>query len=265
MTGPNIKIKRVLGNELKEFEPQLKALEANAEYPYGTDTFRIDHGKSYSAFFERLGQPMFHLAMAGTQVVGCAVGVLRTLGTEARRCWYLCDLKVHPDYRRRGIPAQLFRHGLFGNYLKCPRGYAVSMNPPEGPNRVVGILKRFPYVPIAHVADLHVFGLTFDQIQSVLGSVNEIKGPVSFVTLAGKKDLIMTQTGEPMNVLHAQFGPKTADAQSPHAGAIHMMCAPATSQLAALLNKTFDRSASASIVAHGMGRQNWDFVLTSDI
>ena len=246
----------------------LQSLEAIAEYPLGNDHFRIDHGDAYFRFFERLGEPRFHVAMDGQRIVGCAAGVLRRVprGAGTVRAWYLCDLKVHPDYRRQGIPARLFRKGLLPNYFRCGRAYAISMNPPDGENPVVRVTERLPFFPIGKLAELRFYSLDADAAAATMQAIAEIVGPCSWLSLQGTKDLILRSTGGPLRLLHLQHGPLAEPgAVRPEAGALHMVCAPEGSRLATLLDARFACSATASVIGYRVQRTGWEFVLTSDI
>ena len=106
-----IKIKALTQDNWFQYSEGLQKLENIAEYPFGTDFFKIDHGPSYFSFFERLGDPLFQIALVDDRIVACASGVIRAIpvGNRITKSWYLCDLKVHPDFRAQRIPAKLFR------------------------------------------------------------------------------------------------------------------------------------------------------------
>jgi hypothetical protein len=263
-----ITIKALTRKNWTSYSSGLQELESVAVYPYGSDSFRINHGSSYFSFFERLGEPLFHIALDGNKIVACAAGVLRKIPTSGGmlKSWYLCDLKVHPNYSDQRIPARLFRKGLFLNYLRGQRAYAVSMNPKDKPNRVVEITKRFPFFPITLVGEINIYGLNFEQMNLVSDQLSSEMGSISYLSLSGKKDLIMRSTGASMKVLHVQHGPMAEpQLQKPQEGFTHMVCAPKLSTLDNLLNSKFSVAATASILAHRMSKIDWDFILTSDI
>lgn len=247
---------------------RLQELESVAEYPYGDDFFKLDHGQSYFSFFERLGDPIFHIAVDGEKVVACAAGVLRSIPTSKGilKSWYLCDLKVHPSYRSQRIPARLFRKKLFLNYLRCGRAYAVSMNPNEGENRVVKITEKLPYFPIGFEALLNIYSMDWPQMNDMAANIEKIVGPISYLSLAGKKDLVMKSTGSRLDLIHVQHGP-LAEKQilEPQKNSTHMICAPKDSALDSVLNSRIPISATASVIGYRMRNVDWSFVLTSDI
>jgi hypothetical protein len=153
-------------------------------------------------------------------------------------------------------------------YLQCRRGYAISMNPGDGsPNRIVRMMGHFRWARSALATQLSLFSLDTDTMTRVRPVVERHRGPVSFLSLAGKKDIVLASTGRPMPLLHAQFGPcAEAGASAPQPGHVHMLCAPENDALALELGALgLARSASASVIQHRMGHVDWRFVLTSDI
>ena len=79
-----IEIKALEKKDRQIFGPRLQAFETRAEYPYGDDFFKLDHGANYFAFFERLGEPLFHVAIDDDRIAACAAGVLRTLEIDGK-------------------------------------------------------------------------------------------------------------------------------------------------------------------------------------
>ncbi len=253
------------------WQPGITALEAGAWYPLGEDRFRIDHGVDYFAFFRRLGALRYYVAEVDGEVVAVAAGVLRRVplveGGPLKRCWYLCDLKVRPDHRGAHLPLRMLSRAFPLNYLRCPRGYGISMNPPGGANRMVRLLQRFRWASATLGATLELFSLDAVEMNRARAFVETHRGPISFLSLAGKKDIVMEGTGRPMPLLHVQFGPLAeAGAPAPVPGSVHMLCAPVGDPLAAGLRRLgFTPSATASVIQHRMGSSDWRFVLTSDI
>jgi len=239
------------------------------EYPYGHDFFKIDHGESYFSFFDRMGVPHFNIAISDNKTVACGCGVIRFIpkGTKFKKVWYLCDLKVHPNTRGKGISKHLFKKNLLFNYLRCSRGYTISMNPLVGKNRVIEIIKRFPLVPFKFESSLYFFEISRDEAKSIEEDARKIIGkPIKFIHLGGIKDIVLKSTGKPMPLFHAQYGPMA----DPNAHRIaeegrYMFCAAESSDLFKFLYRHFEVAASASILAHRMHGFNWDFILSSDV
>ena len=247
----------------------IAALERGTSYPLGDDRFELDHGGDYFAFFDRLGETVYEVALDGGRVVGVSARILRS---RPVRCWYLCNLKVYPEYRGQRIAARFARHALLGAYTRCGRGYGISMNEPgRGENRVARLVDRLRMVPF-HAADLELFSLDASAMAELRPIVERHRGPTSYLSLAGKKDLVLETTGAPLPLLHVQFGPcaeRGLDDVAP--GHTHMLCAPAGDALALdLVAHGAEPSATATVLHHRMpkpsnGAGRFDFVLTSDI
>lgn len=127
----NLRFLHVPAAGLSPYAPALRRLEAAVTYPIadGADRFRIDHGADYHPFFSGLGEAHFVLAIdkdredrkdrkdrkdPGDQVVGAMAGVLRRAQVDGRSIAsvYLGDLKLHRDYRGRGVIPRLLLFAL---------------------------------------------------------------------------------------------------------------------------------------------------------
>ncbi len=75
------------------FGARIQALEANSTYPLGAERFRIDHGRDYFAFFERMGELLYLAALERDEVIAVGACVLRDVPlVDARssvKAWYL--------------------------------------------------------------------------------------------------------------------------------------------------------------------------------
>jgi len=247
------------------------ALEASASYPLGADRFRIDHGSDYFAFFDRLGELRYEIALDRDRVVGVGAGILRTgvpFGDRARSAWYLCDLKVHPDYRGRWIPFSIARRAVPKSYVRCPRCYAISMNPSGGTNPVVTLLQRWRLLPLQASPILFVYSLDAEGMRTAIPLLEAYRGAApTYLSLGGIKDIVLESTGRPMQLVHAQFGPfAERGVPEPIEGAVHMFCSPSEDALARDLARAgISPSASATVLHHGMAECDFRFVLTSEI
>lgn len=241
----------------------IAALEEGAWYPLGDDRFRIDHGEDYFAFFDRLGKATFEVALDGDEVVAVVARVLRR---EPIRCWYLCDLKVRPSHRGRRIASRFVRHAFVPAYLRCGRGYAISMNEPGGgENRVERLMRRLRMVRFG-TARLELFQLDQGEADAARSTIEAHRGPVSYRSLGGVKDIVLESTGAPMPLLHAQFGTCAEPGGGTVDGAVHMLCTPAGDALSSELARLGHApSATATVMHHRMRKLPFDFVLTSDI
>jgi hypothetical protein len=267
-----MKFLRVGAKDRARLHASLEALEAIATYPLGQDSFKISHGADYFAFFDRLGELHYHAAVDGERVAAVGAGVVRKVpfgeGGPLRPAWYLCDLKTHPDFRGRHLPLKLLSSAFLFNYLRCPRGYAITMNPGDGsPNRIVRLMKHFRWAPARVATTLQLFSLDSARMAASQPILVRHRGPVSYLSLSGKKDIVLESTRQPMKLLHAQFGPCAEAGQpAPADGAVHMFCVPEGDALLAELRTTgLEPSASATVIEHRMKGCDWRFVLTSDI
>lgn len=191
--------------EWRIFQSRIADLEKGTSYPLGEDRFEIDHGADYFAFFTRLGQLHYYVVLDGERVVAVAAAILRRVPPASRekpkKVWYLCDLKVHPEYQGRYLPVSIFVHAFPKLYPHCSRRYAVSMDADsERPNRVARMLKSFPLAPMAIATRLGIISLDAKQIQEVAPVLQEHFGCVSYLSLAGKKDIILQSTRSDVTV-----------------------------------------------------------------
>ncbi len=267
----DVRIHRVFTRDRAAWGPRIQTLEGTATYPLGEDSFRIDHGADYFSFFDRLGSDLHYYVVAdGDRALAVGAGVVRRvpIGGVTRECWYLCDLKVHPDGRGRRLPLRILSRGFVPGYWRCRRGYAVSMDPAGGePNRIARLLGRFRWARLSAAATLRIYSLDGPAMRRAQPLVERHRGPTGFLSLAGVKEIVLASTGRPMPLLHVQFGP-CADPRlrEPQPGSVHMLCAPAGDPLATELESTGVRpSATATVIQHRMDDADWRFVLTSDI
>lgn len=266
-----LRVVTVAGRGRERWAEGIRALAEEATYPLGDDRFRIDRGADVFAFLDRLGTPVLELALAGERVVAMSARVLRR---RPRRAWYLCDLKVHPEFRGRRIAARFVRHAFARAYARCGRGYAVSMNGPgEDPstNPVARLVERIGFVPF-RTHGLELFELGPDEERALRPVIEARRGPLWHLSLAGVKDIVLESTGAPMPLLHAQWGPCAAPAAAPGSvpsigpGQRSMLCAPAGDPLgAALVAAGLRPTATATVLHHRLGPGPLDFLLTSDI
>ena len=265
-------IRELHDEEWKVFESRIADLEKGTSYPLGEDRFEIDHGEDYFAFFTRLGQLHYYVVLDGDRVVAVVAAILRAVpparGKKSRTVWYLCDLKVHPEYRGRYLPVSIFRRAFPKLYPLCSRAYAISMDADGArPNRVARMLKRFPIAPMSIATQLGIVSLDAEQMREIEPILRDHFGGVSYLSLEGKKDIILQRTRSRMPLLHVQFGPCAEQGHpEPLDDCVHMFCVSMEHPLLEMLkHQAIDLSATATVIHHGMEGWDWEFILTSDI
>jgi hypothetical protein len=263
----------MLGPEDRDpWREAVTALEEGITYPLGLDRFSLDHGSDYFAFFDRMGAVVTHGYSDGDDVVAIGTGVFRqgprSKGGPLEDYWYLCDLKVRRSHRGKRLPWKLFGLSVPRHYVRCGRGYGVTMNPGDGTlNPVVRLVSNFTLAPVSVGTQLLFFSLDARQVREAMDTIRSHRGHTTFRGLSGVKDLILESTGEPMPLLHAQFGPFADHGNAvPQEGFVHMLCSPQGDPLSnALLGHGFSVSATATVLHHRMQDWDWSFILTSDI
>jgi hypothetical protein len=261
---------RLKTSERVLWEPKLRKLEALIDYPFGFDRFRIDHGKDYFNFFDRLGDTVCYLAADGDELAAIGVAVMRYLPQRNKtvKAWYLCDLKVSPEFRGRKLTTMLFKAGLFSSYLKCSKAYCISMNPSDGkPNSVVTLLGKMPWVPLQSAGQLQIYSVDYSSMQAISPILRRTKGKLSYLSHSGRKDLILKSNNALIPLLHVQHGPladKGLDGPQPRFS--HMFCCLESDPLhTALKEAQHHPIATASLLHYNMKNCDWSFVLTSDL
>lgn len=267
-----MKLVRVAREDRPRFEERLARFDRHWSYPYGDDRFRLDHGREYYAFFDRLGEVSAHAFVEGDEIVGVGIAVLRSVpfqrGGPARRTWYLCDAKVDPAHRGQNLSFRAAGRQFLQHYLRAPRAYGITMNPGDGTeNGVVRHALRYRLAPLSVAGTLGIYSLDEGAMRALEPLLVRHRGPVSYLSLAGKKDLVMESTKSRLPLLHVQFGPcAERGVAAPVPGQTHMFCALAGDALSAELEaERVKPSATATILAHRMHDCDWQFVLTSDI
>ena len=117
----NLKYHIVDEKGIAPFVPELRALEEQIEYPLddGSGGFTIDHGDAYYSFFLQQGiKVRFLIITNNNTVVGSITGVWKniTFGERDYMGLYAADLKLNPDFRKKGI----HRKALWHLFIRWP-------------------------------------------------------------------------------------------------------------------------------------------------
>ncbi len=226
-----MKIQFLYAQEMSPYQDQLRALEEEIQYPIadGADFFTIDHGDDYTAFFRKMGDARFLLAVDRDRVVGtiCAVVRTATKGGRTYRTFYASDLKLSPDVRGKGLWKKMGWKGLFlalrpsilkdwrmvyvaamqgerGDVTRAGKGMNVSKL--GAPTARLSIY----FVEPARLAALRVEGAPPPPSGAGLDLSPDAPASVTapgWTSTAGCKDLRLRSTGEPWPLVHLPLGP----------------------------------------------------------
>lgn len=256
-------------DEWQKYNQACTQLEEGIQYPLDHDYFELDHGKDYYAFFRRLGHLRFFAAITAEDEVAGVIAAIKRPDCSATlaNSWYLADLKVALKHQGLHVPRMLFAH-----MIEClPRDqikfYGICMNESDGRNRIVPLLKRVSSLPLQEGEQLNMYNLTAQQVTHLSTAIIEHKQEFGFLSLAGKKDLIMQSNQQPLPLLHFQFGPfadfQIMQSQQDHA---HLISLAASDPLNRILQQTkIELFGTASTIVYGITEVNWSEILTSDI
>lgn len=256
------------------------------KYPLGEDTFKIDHGKNYFNFFRRLGEPFYYVIFKDQKVVGTICYVYRKIGSE--HVMYLCDLKFDPVVRGTGLMTKVMYRTVPTCLLRTNKFYAISMNDTENsPNRIMsmgkGMGQRYG-IDIESGGTLYLYSLDYDQMCFVHDlvewhktSIRGVDKTISYVSLKGIKDLVITSNDEStyvMKLLHVSYidakntssDTNGTSFSTPLIGYTHMFCTHKNSELVQDL-KQFNilPSSTAQIIHYNMDQFDWEIIQTCDI
>jgi GNAT superfamily N-acetyltransferase len=225
----DLRLVHVEAPDLGPFVPGLRALEAAIPYPAGSEQFTIDHGPDYHPFFSGIGQSHFALAWSGDAVLGNVVGVRKQVacGVRLLEALYICDLKVAPTQRGRGLARRLLAYGLwrllvspklrrarllFGAAMRGQRGDVTRSARGATPLKLARPWARCDLylVPPAALASLQPGSCPppppDDQgLDLSPQPTHQLPGLAS---TAGRKDLRLAPDGRPWPLVHLPLGPR---------------------------------------------------------
>ena len=267
-----MKFHRIATAEREMFQEGIVSIETIAKYPLGKDFFQIDHGLDYFAFFDRLGKVNYYVMHEDNIVGAVGAGILRQIpyqqGEAPMSAWYLCDLKVHPNYQRRNLSLRILTHAIVDGIRECSCSYTISMNPGDGsPNRWVKVIGKYSRIKFTTSTQLGIYSLDAATMSYIAPLIIKHRGDISYMSLKGIKDLRLQSTGNILPLVHVQWG-ANVEKSTPEVipGYTHMFCVPSDDELARALGRSdIYPGASASVVSHGMNNSDWRFIVTSDI
>lgn len=265
----SFKIIELQDSNWQAYQTACLALESNIEYPLAEDKFTINHGADYFAFFRRLGKLRFFIALSEENTLAGVIAAVKrpAVAASLANAWYIADLKVMPKFRNLQLPKILFAHL---KTLACEKNfcfYGVCMDEANGHNKVVPMLKRSSQFPLDVGPKLSMYNLNAKQMQSLMIEFQNHNQPIGFLSLQGKKDLILQSTQRALPLLHVQSGPFAEyNIQSPKPNYAHLICLPGDHWLLPHIHALgIALFASATPISYGIQTVNWGEVLTSDI
>lgn len=262
---------RINDADLDKYNVAVKIFEKEMQqtYPLGEDAFTINHGDNYFAFFRRLGNVSFFLINNANSIVGTACAIERNLA--GNKFWYLCDLKISPQHRGKNLSFYLFLHMFYKFFMKTKQGYLISMDPNS--NQIVKIfnkIKNFFGLDI-RFSKILIYNMDKKSLAGIEKYLQNIFGELSYLSISGKKDLILSSTQRAIPLYHLQHGVFSDKKNSvPYKNlpenAMIMFCVEATNPVVLNLQKlNITTNISATIISHKMDFMNWNNILTSEI
>lgn len=250
---------------LADFERRL-----DCTYDLGPDKFRISHGHDYHAFFRRIGLLDYKTVRDSHGIAASCALILRQMDDKSL-VWYAGDLKVRPDCRNRHLTSKLI-------YACLPLGmitlkvFAVEM---IGENNVLEskIVRMTKYLRIPtwiSCKRLSIYNWTCEEAHRALALINNrVQWSTKFISLQGKKDIVMQSTGQVLPVLHMirDQSIKAYDIvqDAPQLGYNHMYCCLAADIIALDLSRIGLKPSSSAWIISNAFDSDYRFLSTAEI
>lgn len=239
-------ITHIHNEKLKIFEKSLEQF-----YPLGDDSFTINHGDTYSSFFDKIGKPTMTGCIKNDEIIALICGVLKN------DIWYICDMKVAKAYRRQHIMLKLLLSNI-SNLFYSRKIYGISMDS-KNKSDSEHLISKIPFLN-PKKDKLLIYTVDYDTLIDLLPIFKKYRGDISFVNNTGVKDIILKSTNKPMKLLHVVWGNKGLI--TPIIGYNYMFCSPINDIMTRYLPYT---NTTATIISCGMHDCDWKFIVTSEI
>lgn len=247
--------------QLKDFEKRMQIF-----YPIGQNYFTINHGVDYYEFFKRQSEQIkIYAYFEKNKIIAVGCGILKLLEKES--VWYICDLKVDPEYRGKYLPSKIFLSSLFPNYLYSNKCYGITMN--DNNNKVERLSKHMNFLNFKNAGNLYIYKVNYYQMLWMEPLLKTYFGRINYVSLEGIKDLIL-KDGNRMKILHVNKKMNQSETgiyfSHPIPDYDIMFCCHEDSELKHKLDEmNFRTDITASIIHANMDNYKWDFVQTDEI
>lgn len=267
------------GDNLKLYNPNLILfdLQVSQKYSLGLDSYLNNYGTNYFAFFERLGQVnCFIIKHIDSKIIIGSVCIIFknhiSYHKKTKRklhYWYICDLKIDNKHRKQGLTIKLFEHIYHRFSLISQRLYLIAMDPDS--QQIIHIINKLQ--PTIHFKFKHKYKLTKLLIYTVpVIIMKEIEryftcifNKITYLALAGVKDMVLSSTGKSMNLYHLQHDNRGKKLMDVPEDVSIMFCFPKDSPLEDIMNSHDIRTdITATIISWSMNFFDWHDVLTSD-
>lgn len=269
-------------DELDFYNINLKLFEIKLQqkYPFGLDYFTIDYGNNHFTFFKRLGNIHYIIIQHIEKkfIVGTVCVILRKyphrdqdMQNNEILFWYLCDLKIDINHRGQNLTIKLFKHIIDKYMRKYCRGYLITMNPDSQHFfHIFNNMNKYISLKFTHTK-LLIYSVPINIMREIEKYFTCVYNDISYLSLAGTKDLILTSTNKSMELYHLQhsiFASKNGVKKLNELpeNAIIMFCFPKNSPFQIIFdNLNIKTKFTASIISWGMNFFDWHNILTSDI
>lgn len=257
-----IQIQSIDFDNRDKYNQALLDFETLFKYPFGVDHFQIDHGKNYFKFFDFLGEPYFFVATENNEIRAICVAVLKSTNVpNYQKVWYLCDLKVHPDYQGQSIAQKILHYSFTRCSQISKKVYGVSMNADSGFNKMINFAQRFSYLGIKFQQTLEFYLLDREKKEAKkFIESNENK----FISLTGIKDLVLESSGKPLRFVHYVGSFQPLATKWDHKMKFMICCSQNSKLSSNFKNQKIYPVTTASVLAN-FEVNCWDFIKSCDI
>lgn len=255
---------RITPINLNQWKNSLHQFEEHFTYPLGEDSFSIDHGQDYLAFFKRMGNAHLYATEKNGEVIAVGAGIIHS----RFKAWYLCDMKVHPDFRGQKIPVKMFRKYFLPCYIKSQKGFALNMENSSGKkNPITKIMENLPWTPFKQGARILFYYEDDVRTRDAMAILKSKRPNISFSSLKGIKDLVLKSSGTRIPLMHMEWNETVSGASDrPLAEHLHMWSLDENSELNTLLADIgIKPKASGLIFHHRLAHLDWNELRTSEL
>lgn len=264
-----IKIVEITNNLREDYNSQLLSFEKYFTYSFGNDSFSINHGSNYFRFFDLLGTPYILVIKDKECIIGVTVLVLRNIDVlnngQLEPIWYICDLKIHPDYRGKGIIQQISNFAT-SNYSKlATKIYGISMNSSSDKvNRVIFLAKHLTNIDLTYQETLIFYLLNKNQLNNSRNLLMRYFSEYGYFSLNQIKDLVMMSTEKSLPLIH--LVPKNKSNITEEVEDVdYMLCLPSSNTLKNEFAQIGIIPTTTASIISNYTEANWNFILSNEI